>query len=190
MRRFPVVCTLACAALTGCSTVTSVEPIGKQPLVLVADEWDGTWSDSEDFLEIRVIDPDAGRLEAAWIEIGDDGFELERVEVLLRQSGSSVFGNARELGRNGEVESGGDVETQFVFFRLSREGDKLILWDPKLEAFRSLVEAGTLPGTVTEDGDVVLEPMTTEQLEWLSSDRSSELWDWTEPGILRRTEDD
>jgi hypothetical protein len=135
-RRGPLSSVLICLALGGvlggCSAVLSTRPIGEQPLVLVAEEWDGTWTDSEDFLEIRVVDAEQGRLEAAWIEKDDEGFELERIEVLIRQSGETTFANAREMpddDSDGDSDSESDsdrdgTEDQYAFFRLGREGTR------------------------------------------------------------------
>src|SRR5210317_1214779 len=83
--------------LGGCSAVLTTEPIGEEPLLIVAEEWEGTWTDSEDFLEIRVVDSAMGRLEVAWIETDAEGFELERVDVLLRQGGEAIYANVLEL---------------------------------------------------------------------------------------------
>ena len=46
----------------GCTTVMSTQLVGGSPVSLIPEEWEGTWSDSEDFLEIRVIDAEEGRL--------------------------------------------------------------------------------------------------------------------------------
>jgi hypothetical protein len=57
-----------------------------------------------------------------------------------------------------------------------------------VDAFKALVEAGTLPGTVTDGGDVVLDQLSRQQLELLTSEGHAELWSWTEPGVLTRAE--
>lgn len=180
--------------LGGCSAVLSTEPVGNEPLVLLAEEWDGTWSDSEDFLEIRVVEPEAGRLGVAWIEYSVNGFDLEHLDVWLRRSGDVIFANVLEVsdedpGTDGSVDDTGAEAEPYAFFRLAREDGKLVVWNPKLEAFKALVEDGKLPGTVTEGGDVVLGTLSDAQLALLASDDSAHLWSWKEPGILLRTSD-
>jgi hypothetical protein len=179
--------TLFSFTLSGCTTVMSTQPVGETPMVLVAEEWEGTRSDTEDFLEMRVIDAEGGRLEAAWIEGREDGFELERIEVVVRRSGDAIFGNALEEA-DAEDEPGGkaEAETLYAFFRLARDGEKLVIWWPEADAFRELVESGTLPGRVTEGKDVVLETLSAEQLALLSSNESAYLYGWKEPGVLFR----
>jgi hypothetical protein len=177
--------TLAGLALTACSGVFSTQPVGREPVTLVAEEWEGTWTDSEGFLEIRIVDADSGRLEAAWIERREGDFELERVEVLLRREGEAVFGSSIQ-----EPESDGDRESEkqrYAFFRLARDGGKIVIWWPSVEAFKDLVEAGTLPGKVTEGDDVELGPLEPEHLAMLAQAEGSGLWQWQEPGVLFRS---
>jgi hypothetical protein len=175
---------LAALVLTGCTGVFSPQPIGGSPLALAPEEWEGTWTDSQDFLEIRVIDSESGRIEAAWIETRGDGFELERVEVLIRQTGDALFGNAIE--NPDEKESAEEAEFRYAFFRIGREGEKIIVWWPSVEAFKAAVEEGTLPGVVTEGGDVVLGDLGPEHLAILAADESAVLFSWKEPGTLFR----
>ena len=195
MRMRDVLCGLLAGMLiTGCSSVMSTRPVGEAPLALVSEEWSGTWTDSEGFLEVRVVDPEAGRIEAAWIETHDSGFELERVEVSLRSGGDAVFANvlesANDDGDAAETVEGGagdEAAPLFAFVRVAREGDKLVLWWPEVEAFRELVEAGKLPGKVTDGKDVVLDQLSSGQLGLLTSDDSASLYDWKDPRVLLRT---
>jgi hypothetical protein len=175
---------LAALALTGCTGVFSPKPIGESPFALAPEEWEGTWTDSQDFLEIRVIDAESGRIEAAWIETRDDGFGLERVEVLIRQTGDALFGNAIENSE--EKENAEEAETRYAFFRIGRDGEKLVVWWPSVEAFKAAVEEGTLPGVVTEGGDVVLGDLGPEHQAVLAADESAVLFSWKEPGTLFR----
>ncbi len=144
--------------LTACTVVYSLQPVGEEPLVLDAEEWEGTWNKGEDFLKIRVVDSQAGRLEAAWIETTEEGFELERVEVLVRKSGDVIFGNAFE--EPDEEEEKKVADPWYLFFRIGRGGEQLTLWYPNVKGFKAFVRGGRLPGTVTEGGDVDLSPGT------------------------------
>ena len=192
--RIQLICLSAFLSLTlaGCTTVMSTQPVGEVPVALTAEDWEGTWTDSEDFLEIRVIDGEAGQLEAAWIETGEDGFELESVEIFMRRSGDALFGSV--LDEPDDEAGVGDEEAEpealYAFFRLARDGKKLVVWWPDVEAFQALVEEGRLPGEVTEGDDVVLEALSEAQLELLSSDQNAGLWEWKSPAILMRAERD
>jgi hypothetical protein len=192
--RYVLASLLIGSLLGGCSAVLSTEPVGSEPLALLAEEWDGTWSDSQDFLELRVIDSESGRLGVAWVEYRGDDFDLERLDVWLRKSGDVIFANVLEVadddeGTDGSVDDTTSGADPYALFRVSREGEKLIVWSPKLDAFKALVEEGKLPGTVTEGGDVVLGSLSDAQLTLLASDESAHLWSWQEPGILLRTSD-
>lgn len=190
----PGMLVLAASVLfAGCSAVLSTQPVGEQPIDLSDGSWDGTWSDTDDFLEVRVLDAQAGRLQAAWIESRNDGFEIEQIEVWLRRGGDATYANVIELedaGSDSEEDSGDAPALHFAFVRVAREGDRLTLWHPRLEAFKALVEAGELPGAITDSGDVVLGALSEKQLERLSSSDGGELWDWANPGFLVRLETD
>jgi hypothetical protein len=180
---------LVASMLTGCAGVFSPQPVGEAPLALVADEWEGTWTDSRDFLEIRVIDAASGRLEAAWIEASANGFELERIEVLVRASGEALFGNALDEDRS-DAAGAGKAPHRYAFFRMARAEGKIVIWWPRLESFARLVEEGGLPGTVTEEGDVVLGELSKEHLSLLAGDEGAALFEWDEPGVLFRPSGD
>lgn len=177
--------TLVGLTLTACAGVFSTQPVGREPLMLLAEDWEGTWTDSEGFLEIRIVDADSGRLEAAWIEKKEGDFKLERVEVLVRQEGEAVFGNAIEEPESDEVQD--PKKPRYAFFRLARDGGKIVIWWPSVEGFKALVNAGTLPGKVTDGNDVELGPLDPEHLAMLARGESSGLWQWQEPGVLFRS---
>jgi len=178
--------TLVGLTLAACSGVFSTQPVGREPVTLVAEEWEGTWTDSENFLEIRIVDADSGRLEAAWIERRDGDFELERVEVLVRREGGAIFGNSLQEPESGEGRES-EEPRRYAFFRLTRDDGKILIWWPNVDAFKALVEAGTLPGEVTEGNDVELGPLEPEHLALLAGGASSGLWQWQEPGVLFRS---
>jgi hypothetical protein len=134
-----------------------------------------------------VVDEAAGHIEVAWIETRAGEFEVERVEVFVRRVGELIFASVREVpGHDGDEADSGS-ERPYAFLRLDRESEKLLMWWPNVDAFKALVEAGKLPGKVTDSGDVVLEKLSAENLTVLSDDESATLWEWKDPGVLRRS---
>jgi hypothetical protein len=60
------------------------------------------------------------------------------------------------------------------------------VWIPDVTKIRELVKAGSLPGTVAEDGDVTLGDLNAAQLGVITSEDKGILFEWTNPMILIR----
>lgn len=172
-----VLCVCSFFLLTACSSVYSINPVGEKPVHLELDEWNGNWLGANGVMTIRVKDAEHGILQVAWIE----DMELLQYQVQLLESGDWVFFNLRE-----EEDDDG-----YFWGRVKKDSNSIILWDPEISKFRTLVEAGTLPGEVKKSGkdneydsDVILGELTVEHLQIITSEKNGVLFDWDDPLVL------
>lgn len=179
--RFSVAAAAVAVAISGCSAVLSTHPVGERPQAVDPADWDGTWLAEDGALTFKVVDPAAGKLVVGWIEDSEGELGLESLEALLLSSNDRLFVNIRD-----DAEEDGKPPTPRYLFALARrEGAELVLWTPRVEPFRTLVDNGTLPGQAEGD-EIVLGPMSPEQLALVTSGRAAELFAWDEPVVFRR----
>jgi hypothetical protein len=166
----------------GCTAVRSPQPFGDKPHALVAAEWEGTWvgleeDDHEEPVRFMIADAADGRLQVTWIKEKDGMPVLETHQVVLREGGDWMFISV--LADEDHKEKG------FVWGRLRREGELMIIWKPDVPKFEKLIEDGKLKGK-TDDGDVVLEPLTAKNLTALTSGELGVPFNWDNPMVLHR----
>lgn len=179
MRRTgPLLAGVLALALAGCDYVSSEKPFGRAPLRAEPGEWAGTWLNEDGALTVRVIDAAKGHLEVGWIEAGSGGLSLELIEAHLREFEGDAYASITGLDEDEEVPG-------YLWVRLSREGERLVLWLPEAESFARLVEEGVLAGRL-EDGGVVLGALDDRQLALVGADDGGELFSWREPMVLLR----
>jgi hypothetical protein len=182
----PVRCLLVVTcllALAGCTNVYSSRPIGEQAAVLDEEAWEGTWVNRGGAMTIMVEDAGQGALQAAWVEENDGVLKLHSFHVMLRQSGDWIFCNLREPDEQDEQEN---TEERYLWGRIKNQDGQILFWLPEVDKVKALVEQGVLPGTVDEEGDVLLSPLTPEQLQVITSGEHGVLLDWEEPIVLLR----
>jgi len=172
-RRF--VMGIALVLLAGCSAAYVTQPLGEAPLVLSAPEWDGTWLHREGAVTVKVMDSEKGRLQVGWVESREEGLKYFQYDVLLYQAGDWLFGNVRENGSQ-----------RYVWARVKKEADQITLWTPETTQLEQLVRRGVLPGAIDEDGNVILAPLTAEQLRAITTGRHGEVLEREEPVVLLR----
>jgi hypothetical protein len=183
-------------ALTGCNAVLVTEPVGDEPVTLETGKWQGTWLSREFTLITTVLDAEAGLLQAAWLERGQDGANMEVYRGHVRSSGEWLFismpkpppeevaqGTAAEDGAAGE-----DGVAEYFWARLSNDGRTAVVWWPSVEAFRAAVREGRLPGIVKEDDDVRLGELQPDHLALINAPASG-LLGWEEPMVFVRIAD-
>ena len=117
---------------------------------------------------------------AAWIE----GMELESYDTLIRQSEGWLFFNIKDKSEDSD-------EHGYFWGRIKRDGNTILLWDPDVEKFRSLVREGVLPGEVKKSGDnkekdsdVILGELSAEHIRVLTSGEHGVLFNWDKPLVL------
>lgn len=171
--KLAVCCALA-VTLAGCDLVSSTHPVGR-PLGVEPADWEGTWVHGNGALTVRVADAERGLLEVAWVEEKEGAFVLETVDAHLGRFEDWTFASF----------AGVEETADFLWSRLARDGQELILWWPRPEELRRLVEEGQLPGKV-ENGDVRLGRLEADHLAILVSEEHGMLFDWDEPMTFRR----
>ena len=101
---------------------------------------------------------------------------MESFEAHLLESGEWMFVNLKD----------DEKENRFIWGRIKKDASQIIVWPPDASKISEMVKAGSLPGTVGEDGDVTLGDLKAEHLSLIKSDDKGILFDWTEPIILIR----
>lgn len=161
-------------SLAGCSTVSLPKPMGETVASVEPEQWEGTWltSTMDTSISIKVTDAKKGILKAAWL----DDMKMETLEFYLLESGEWMFGNVKDE----------ENSSRFLWGRLKKEDSQIIVWFPDVEKIKDLVKAGSLPGTVGEDGDVALGDLKAEHVKLITSDDQGILFEWEEPLVLIR----
>jgi len=192
--RFCLAVLMALPWLSGCDAVITRQPVGAEVAILDKAAWEGTWLGSEIVVLTTVLDAEKGLLEAAWVERGTEGARFETVTGMVRRTGEWTFLNMEQQQFD---ESDSDSETaerapgqtampvEYVWARVDNDGQRILLWWPDVDQIRAAVSAGTLPGQLREDDDVLLGTLTAEQLEAINSPGTN-LLKWSEPVSLTR----
>ncbi len=151
--------------LAGCTSVTSRQPVGAQPVTLDPKVWNGTWTDDDEaVLFLWVKDATNGVLEVAGPNITETGITLEKFDVHIRKTGDWWWASFKE-----------EKAPAFTFVRVSEPGTYLLAWSPDPAAFVARIKAGLLKGELLKDtegkesGSVVLDELPPEHLRALES---------------------
>ncbi len=166
--------------LIGCSTVTSVNPIGRPLENDLSAELTGTWMGAEGN-QLQIHCDSTGRLSYAVTEWKDDqgAFVLETGNGVLRAIGDRVFFNY--------IEDQESDHPAYDFLLLRVMDGQLVIWLPNVDQFRSLVEEQTLKGDVVDGAEptnVVLTGSSEEIAKALETLDLADLFDWAEPAIV------
>jgi hypothetical protein len=165
-------------ALSACSPVLVREPIGEAPYPVQREEWEGEWIHEDGLTIIRVADETEGILFLSGLEEKEEeALRLETLKVTLRQSGGWVFASLRD-------ETASAKEDEYVWGRVRKADNLILVWLPDSGKFERLIEEGILPGS-TDDG-VLLTDLKKEHYEIITSEAQGVLFEWDEPMILRR----
>lgn len=164
------------AVTPGCSTVYSSGPVGSKPSVLKFAHWDGVWATDEGAAHIRVEDAATGRLQVTVVDIKDGKPVLETSTYLIREVGGLIVANAQ---------LDPEKPDQYVWVRIRRNDDIVLVWWPDPKKVRDLVQAGKLRGRV-DNGDVYLEPDSDNDLLRLITNEPEAVFDSACPAVVRR----
>jgi hypothetical protein len=176
--------------LTACESVFVAQPLGEEVVVLEEATWQGRWSNGEMVITTSVIDAEKGILQAAWIERGEHGAELEMATGYVRRTGERIYLNLPNLDGD-EASTGSPLKTsatEYHWARMVLEDHQALMWWPNQDRFRDAVTRGTLPGTIKEDHDVLLGDLSAEQLDLINSPEAN-LLNWEHPMVFIRIAD-
>ncbi len=199
MRWIPL---LALAALTGCSSVKSLAPVGAKPAKIDAAEWVGDWAPiSSEGIGKRKEVLRIERIEGRGSELLVRAVEDEKVKpltLILREMASSdgsetwTVGNILEQeAESGDHPPGGEEKIKgpptYYWARVKKDGARILVWVPDSGAFSKLVRAGKLPGKLDEeDDDTLLLDALSPAHESLIVDEAAGLFSWSEPMVWTR----
>jgi len=167
---------LAAALISGCASVSSVEPVGERPRELSPNEWEGTWIHKDHSVMIKISDKQKGLLRVAWVEEKGGGFKLESYEVEMRESGEWLFGNVKE----------NSASSPYYWALVRKDEGQMTVWIPEPEQFTKLIQAGLLRGKTEKGGSVILEKLTSEDLKVILSGNKGIFFDWKRPLVFFR----
>lgn len=151
--------------LAGCTSVTSRQIVGDQPVTLDPKVWNGAWTDGDEaLLFLRVKDATNGVLEVAGPHISETEITLEKFDVHVRKTGDWWWASFKEKS-----------DDAYTFVRVSEPDKHLLAWSPDPAAFVTRVKAGLLKGELLKDaegkesGSVILDELKLEHLRALES---------------------
>jgi len=176
--------------LTACDSVFVEQPLGDEVVVLDPVLWQGQWTTGEMVITTTVIDAEKGILQAAWLERREQGAEMEMATGYVRRSGTATYLNLPNYDSDSATEenSGQDETLKYHWALLQQDVHRAILWWPDQSRFRDAVQAGTLPGVVRQNDDVMLGALSAEQLQLISSPEAN-LLNWADPLVFVRIAD-
>ena len=162
----------------GCRGVYATRPVGEKPLPLVAADWEGTWKNEDTTLKLAIQDAEKGVLDLSWMEGEPQKPSLEKSAAVLLQSGDRFFASMKDREH--------PERELYLWGRIKKDRDRLLIWAPDYERFKNLVEKGLLPGKA-EDDAVILGDLKPEHYAIISSDSNGVLYDWENPIVLIRS---
>lgn len=161
----------------GCSIVASKAPVGQVPVVVDEKGWNGTWYNPDGtYCVLQVRNEHEGILQLAWIE-NDKELKYQSGEVFIRKSGNVLFVSTKET----QEKTGADVV--YVWARIKKERNMILIWLPDEEKFRKLIEAHILPGEI-KNGMTILGDLKPEHMKAITSEEKGLLFDWERPLVL------
>lgn len=167
---------LALVLIFGCAAVCSVGPVGETAKSLSDGEWDGTWICQDHAIMMKVLEPQKGFLQIAWLEEKEGSFKVESYRVEIRESGDWLLGNIKEK----------EGSSRYYWALIKKDKGQMIVWFPDASEFAKLVQAGALSGKVEKDGRVILEKFTAEDLKSVLSGDKGVCFEWKRPTTLFR----
>jgi probable HAF family extracellular repeat protein len=172
-------------ALTACTNVFSVMPVGDEPVYLEPIYWEGQWlagwndepdDPEKETITVNVVDAAGGVLEISGLE-GFGG----KVHALITQhryaGGKAQFINFQFINLPPEESPPG-----YVWGLFHRAGNALIIWWPVDAAFENLARKGEIAGKPLGDGDFLIELLSREKLDQISMDSGKSFFDYEHEG--------
>ena len=168
--------------LNGCTTVVTKHPIGTEPYFAAEDEWQGTWLTDNEIIKIKVIDESAGSIQIAWIEDNESELKFEKVNCKLMKSENAVYIHSLDLPNE-------DFGGYYVWGKVQIENNKIIIWEPMFEAFKSVYIEKKLKASVEKNdkqeiSNIQLTDTPVNILSVIEADKT--FFDWEKPTILMR----
>jgi hypothetical protein len=142
-----------------CEIITTVEPLGYEPMQLNKDFWNGAWvySDKSEKkkLIIEVIDSGKGIIKVEAIE-KDDNKEIDKnilkFRVLMRKGNKNNYINIlfKDI-EDKEKKSISKMENTYFWCVIKEKENKIYIFYPKIDKFKELIETHKINGSIDKD---------------------------------------
>jgi hypothetical protein len=142
-----------------CEIITTVEPLGYEPMQLNKDFWNGEWvySDKSEKkkLIIEVIDSGKGIIKVEAIE-KDDNKEIDKnilkFRVLMRKGNKNNYINIlfKDI-EDKEKKSISKMENTYFWCVIKEKENKIYIFYPKNDKFKELIETHKINGSIDKD---------------------------------------
>jgi hypothetical protein len=172
-------------ALAGCSVITSMNPIGIQPVKLDPADWDGLWTDGEGYVFMKVKDAEQGIVHATitGLEYSDETgkLEIEQFDLFIRAGKSGKFMNFRLKDTADDGIMNEENTESYVWLLCEKNSNQLMLFTPNVDQFKSLITDGKLKGSIFKSG-AMLTGTSDEITGYLDSvPEQHMLYEWKDP---------
>lgn len=166
--------------LSGCRAVVSPTPFGLEPAHIDVEALTGIWEGEDDEeIIIAVHDESKGLVDVSFREPSDAGQPAWRTVRVHFMRGNEWHFLSMPRCEEGSSRKG------YVFACYKFTPGRIIVWGPDIDRFEGLVRDGKIAGRI-ENGDVFIGEVTPELIDIIESEKYGVLFDWREPGILRK----
>ncbi len=168
---------LFASLFVGCSIVKTPVPFGLKPVEIEPGHFSGRWEmddEDDDTLEIKILDEANAVLELSYRD--GDGMRKIKAHLLVGKKWQYVSLPAADDGSDSEG---------YLFGLIKSTPNRIIVWVPKVEKFKQLIEAGKISGKVGKD-EVTLDKVTPEVIDIIESEENGFVFEWLEPLILTK----
>jgi len=163
--------------IPACSPLGSLRPLGDKPVVLDPEQINGDWIANGGHLKLLILDATNGIAKAAWIEEEGGDLKMKQVELLVRQTGETIFVNVRFTEETNEV---------YVVGRGKLDDNTLIFWPGDKDALKKIAGTGPLKFTDPDANEFIVSTNFQRAAEFLASPEGKGLFDLEEPLVLTR----
>jgi hypothetical protein len=175
--------------ITGCTSVTSVNQLGMQPVKLDPKKWEGLWIHKDGMpFYIKIKDSKKGILRIAYVEHKKGDFQIYKFDAFVKQGEDSKFCNilVKDIVPKDEDElKDQEYADSFYWMLIENKDNQIIIFLPDDDKIKKLIEDGKLKG-VKKKNALILQGTSKEITKFVESHKNGELFHWKEPMVLRR----
>lgn len=171
----------AFSLLTGCTSVTTDQPLSADPKPLDKEKFEGLWRLDNAAVAIRFAENGIGRVAA--MKWKDDRFQLIQAEIIIAHGNNFNF-----LSFRAQHEGAWPDHYTFLQYKFTDDGD-LILWPPNPDAFSVALETNALQGAITKEKhstDIRVTSPTDVLLAFMDNPERLDLFNYREPVVLKK----
>jgi hypothetical protein len=172
---------LIALGVAGCSSVTLTQPLPGNAEAARRTPFEGDWISGDQVVHVRFDSTGTGRF--AGVDWKRERFQLDQGEFIISRGARRDILSAR-------IQEDGRWEPRYFFarYRFTSQGD-LVLWFPRVDAFRKAIEQGHLVGTAEAGRYTISVTITSPPevvLRYLDDPAHEGLFDLEDPLILKR----